>query len=653
MPSFKQELLKAKSGDKEAQYQIGTAFENGTGVEKDYQEALKWYSLSAKQGLSKAYNHIGNLYFFGNGVTKNEKEAIKNYKKAVELNDKDAISQFNLGRAYFFGYGTKKNETLGLEHIEKSAKNGFSTAQYFLANQYEEGKVLKLNINEAIKWYKEATLNGGLHSYVKLLSIFEDLKKPEDLFLWANKNIKLMSKNSKMFFGIASYYFGWGTEQDYKKAYDLILPVAIIKNKDTLTKFHAGIAQFFIGKMYLKGMGVKKNINEGVKWLKKAANNENTLAYEELGSFFMGQNKKESFNWFKKASEKGSDKSLLTVAILILLDKKSDKKIQISAIKDIEKVMALPLDIQRKKNLEKYWEILSSIFDLKGDKNQASKYLKHADSLGSKKTLSYLPKDNQSAKIIDKSKEIKSTKPKSNVINLEDFASSKNTFKEEEQVQISDLEFLNSVKEMFKKELQEIAERHVSSLSSFNTVNTTPEFDIDFIHQREGQFLEKKSTFLYNIHSKKQDDAITLAFMKSIAGMLNFQGGGKGGTIILGVSDENEILGIENDIKTIPKANKAAQLEKKLDAFELYLREKIENYINSIDIFDIKIEEKKFEDKHVCRLILKKFDEGDYSPRPAIVKSPEGEKFFIRNGNRTKELNTSESMEYLRKYFQK
>ena len=58
MPSFKQELLKAKSGDKEAQYQIGTAFENGTGVEKDYQEALKWYSLSAKQGLSKAWIHL-------------------------------------------------------------------------------------------------------------------------------------------------------------------------------------------------------------------------------------------------------------------------------------------------------------------------------------------------------------------------------------------------------------------------------------------------------------------------------------------------------------------------------------------------------------------------------------------------------------------
>ena len=94
----------------------------------------------------------------------------------------------------------KKLEILGLEHIEKSAKNGFSTKQYFLANQYEEGKVLKLNINEAIKWYKEATLSGGIHSYIKLLSIFEDLKKPEDLFLWANKNIKLMSKNSKMLF---------------------------------------------------------------------------------------------------------------------------------------------------------------------------------------------------------------------------------------------------------------------------------------------------------------------------------------------------------------------------------------------------------------------------------------------------------------------
>ena len=32
----------------------------------------------------------------------------------------------------------------------------------------------------------------------------------------------------------------------------------------------------------------------------------------------MGQNNKDSFNWFKKASQKGSIKSLLSVAILTL-----------------------------------------------------------------------------------------------------------------------------------------------------------------------------------------------------------------------------------------------------------------------------------------------------------------------------------------------
>jgi len=43
-----------KEGHSSAQYNLAVCYENGTGVEKDEQEAVEWYKKAAEQGYASA-----------------------------------------------------------------------------------------------------------------------------------------------------------------------------------------------------------------------------------------------------------------------------------------------------------------------------------------------------------------------------------------------------------------------------------------------------------------------------------------------------------------------------------------------------------------------------------------------------------------------
>ena len=47
-------LKKAKQGNAESRYTLGTMYELGEGVSEDDKEAFKWFSLAASQGYAKA-----------------------------------------------------------------------------------------------------------------------------------------------------------------------------------------------------------------------------------------------------------------------------------------------------------------------------------------------------------------------------------------------------------------------------------------------------------------------------------------------------------------------------------------------------------------------------------------------------------------------
>ena len=65
-------------------------YESGYGVERDYEEAVKWYRLAAEQGNSRGQCALGKMYELGKGVKRNKKEALKWYCLAAEQWDKYA-----------------------------------------------------------------------------------------------------------------------------------------------------------------------------------------------------------------------------------------------------------------------------------------------------------------------------------------------------------------------------------------------------------------------------------------------------------------------------------------------------------------------------------------------------------------------------------
>ena len=67
----------AKTGDAQAENNIGYLYERGLGVPQDYAMALKWYKLAASKALPEGEYNTGLLYHHGYGVAKNQSEAKK------------------------------------------------------------------------------------------------------------------------------------------------------------------------------------------------------------------------------------------------------------------------------------------------------------------------------------------------------------------------------------------------------------------------------------------------------------------------------------------------------------------------------------------------------------------------------------------------
>lgn len=176
----------AELGDADAQFLLGTMYDNGTGVTQDYNQAIKWYTLAAKQADSDAQTNLAYLYWTGKGVAKDFKESIKWYKLAAKQGD--PIAQNNIGKSYQYGYGTTIDYKQAVEWYLLAAQQGNVNSQSSLGALYQYGTDIDQNYSEAFKWSTLASKQG-------------------DAF--AQNDLGLL------------YEYGSGVEKSYKKAFEL------------------------------------------------------------------------------------------------------------------------------------------------------------------------------------------------------------------------------------------------------------------------------------------------------------------------------------------------------------------------------------------------------------------------------------------------
>ncbi len=84
----------------------------------------------------------------------------------------------------------------------------------------------------------------------------------------------------------------------------------------------------------------------------------------------------------------------------------------------------------------------------------------------------------------------------------------------------------------------------------------------DLIAAGESETIEFKSTARVNLHTGEADPKTEHVIVKTVCGLLNHEGG----TLLIGVADDGQILGIEPDLRTFgAKGN--------TDGYELHLRQ--------------------------------------------------------------------------------
>ncbi len=100
-------LADAQEGSAGAQYLLGFMYAEGQGIDKDFKEAVKWYTKAANQGHAGAQLTLGMMYVEGQTVVKDDHLAIKWYTKAAEQGN--AGVQLMLASMHEQGIGTKKD----------------------------------------------------------------------------------------------------------------------------------------------------------------------------------------------------------------------------------------------------------------------------------------------------------------------------------------------------------------------------------------------------------------------------------------------------------------------------------------------------------------------------------------------------------------
>lgn len=142
----------------------------------------------------------------------------------------------------------------------------------------------------------------------------------------------------------------------------------------------------------------------------------------------------------------------------------------------------------------------------------------------------------------------------------------------------------------------------------------------------ENRYVEFKSTLRMNLHSKKPGKEIEIAWLKGVAAFLNTDGG----TLLLGVTDDGEITGLERDVFEND------------DKCRLHFKNLVATHVGAEFSKYIRFALVPMDGKTVGVVQCAR------SSEPVFLKNGNKEAFHIRNGPSSDELPVSKALDYIK-----
>lgn len=170
--------------------------------------------------------------------------------------------------------------TNDLHQLEAQAAAGDGVAMTTLGKMYEEGTGVRMDYEQARRWYEKAASAGdgdgmsrlGL-MYGKGRGVRQDMV---EAFRWYLKGAEAGSSKAMYNVG-ASYHLGQGVRIDYEQARRWY--------EKALSASDHPSAMYNLGVLYSNGYGVRRDLAEAVRWYKKAAALGHEKAGEELAKY--------------------------------------------------------------------------------------------------------------------------------------------------------------------------------------------------------------------------------------------------------------------------------------------------------------------------------------------------------------------------------
>ena len=278
-------------------YYQGNGYFNNQYIKKDDAKALEAWTNASYSGDKIAPFNVGLMYYKGEGTTVNKEKACEWFLRGALLEHPSA--QVYTGACYYSGQGFQQNLTEALKWFSVAAKNGNKNAQFLLGEMYSDGQGTELNLSLAKEWYEKSAAQGHVSAQKKLDKLQKSWNVPY-------KQLTVADMAGKVIDGDAYFVSAANSAQSGDAK-----------------------AQFELGVMYFRGIGVPQDYIKALDFFEKAAAQGHERAkdyiprtYFALGSHYFSedagerQDDQEAFKWFSKAAELGHAQSQYIVGLM-------------------------------------------------------------------------------------------------------------------------------------------------------------------------------------------------------------------------------------------------------------------------------------------------------------------------------------------------
>lgn len=261
----------------------------GRRVEKDEKKAFALYRQASELGSAEGTRRLALCYLNGVGVEKDEAKAVEALTQAVEARDVEAALALEK-------YWDEKGDAAkAAEAGLKAAKLGAFDAAFRLGERFRDGEGVEKNAEQAFLWFRRGATRGNKGS-----------ERVADCYL-EGRGVEKDERAAAAWYRKAAGELRFAAENKTRS-------VELYRKAAELGDFEATRT---LGKMYERGDGVEKDLNEARRLyteLAKSSGNASLLTDLGVDASFDDKNREFAIECLKAALEFGDPEAALRLA---------------------------------------------------------------------------------------------------------------------------------------------------------------------------------------------------------------------------------------------------------------------------------------------------------------------------------------------------